>query len=570
MQKVSICMPVYNGSNYLRSAIESALAQDYTNLEIIVVNDGSTDEGATEEIARSFGSRIRYFSQSNGGVAKALNTAVLNATGDYFTWLSHDDLYFPHKTKAQIEFLNQLGRMDACIFSDYDLIDSNDGLLTTVRLPIERLRTSPAIALMQGMINGCSLMIPMSAIRRHGPFDERLRYTQDYELWNKILDELEFFHQPEVLIRYRIHPSQDSQKSPTLKEVNTLWMGMVEKRTETQRAQLFGSSPRYFSKLAKFLSDAKVDEAAQYANNLGKALLSRSLTTVVIPFWNECELTCRAIRSALGQINANIEVIVVDDGSTEDITPVVELAETDSRVKLLRQRNLGPAAARNFALLEARGDYIAFLDADDFFLPNKVERQIQLMQEHGALFSHTSYYVSYPGECSGLGLWRSGNFGGACYPQIMSGCPIAMPTVMLHRSIIDEGFCFPVHTLIGEDVLAWVDLAMKYLLLGIDEPLSVVEWSHTSAALCQKKQAFAYAHLLPLFEQHPVHGRYVYQINEVRGALNQIAHRWVSQGEQFDAPHLGTNVSDMANIAWAKNADFTEARCGRLVLPQRI
>ena len=63
---ISIIIPVYNGSNYLRDAINSALAQTYTNIEIIVVNDGSNDNGETEKIALSYGEKIRYFSKENG------------------------------------------------------------------------------------------------------------------------------------------------------------------------------------------------------------------------------------------------------------------------------------------------------------------------------------------------------------------------------------------------------------------------------------------------------------------------------------------------------------------------
>ena len=75
-KKVSIIIPVYNGSNYLKEAIESALAQTYDNVEVLVVNDGSNDGGATEQIALSYGERIRYFKKENGGVASALNVGI--------------------------------------------------------------------------------------------------------------------------------------------------------------------------------------------------------------------------------------------------------------------------------------------------------------------------------------------------------------------------------------------------------------------------------------------------------------------------------------------------------------
>jgi glycosyltransferase involved in cell wall biosynthesis len=74
--KVSIIIPVYNGSNFLKEAIDSAIAQTYKNIEIIVINDGSSDNGATEKIAKSYGDKIRYFKKENGGVATALNLGI--------------------------------------------------------------------------------------------------------------------------------------------------------------------------------------------------------------------------------------------------------------------------------------------------------------------------------------------------------------------------------------------------------------------------------------------------------------------------------------------------------------
>ena len=92
--KVSVIIPVYNGSNYLSDAINSALSQTYSNLEIIIVNDGSSDNGKTKEIALSYGNKIKYIEKENGGVSSALNTGIKNMTGEYFSWISHDDIFY--------------------------------------------------------------------------------------------------------------------------------------------------------------------------------------------------------------------------------------------------------------------------------------------------------------------------------------------------------------------------------------------------------------------------------------------------------------------------------------------
>lgn len=560
--KVSICMPVFNGGRYFRSALESALAQDYSNLEIVVVNDGSTDGGETEHIALEYGDRIRYFYQPNSGVAGAMNTALAHMTGDFFAWLSHDDIHLPHKTSSQVAYLCRLGRPNACLFSDFDLIGPEDEPLSTFRAPAKHIQQNPRLALFNGMINGCTLLIPAEIMRTFGPFDERLRCTQDYDLWNRIIAQHDFFHQPEVLVRYRIHPDQGTQSKQAVIEGEALWQAMLESRNEVERAQMFGSTRRYFASLATFLDATPYQKAAAYAQARSVDAGANALVSVVIPFWNEVPLALRAACSALNQTHRQVEVLVVDDGSTEDISPLTLLAETEPRLRLMHQPNSGPAAARNRAMSAVQGDYVAFLDADDQFLPHKIERQLDLMQRHGALFSHTSYYVDYPERGKGLGLWHSGDFTGACYPRIIGMCPIAMPTVMLHRSLIDEGFAFPTALRTGEDVLAWIDLAMRYTLLGIDEPLSIVEWSDSSAALNSAKQVSGLSSLVDVLMKHPVHQRNGAEIGKLRQAILAITRDWIAAGRQIEAVKT---QNDLVKAAFSAQPDFPAAGSGRVL-----
>jgi glycosyltransferase involved in cell wall biosynthesis len=527
-------MPVFNGGHYFQEALESALAQDYENFEIVVVNDGSTDGGETERIALSYGDRVRYFHQENRGVSGALNTALAHMSGDYFAWLSHDDLHVPHKTAAQIDYLGRLGRPRACLFADYDLIGPAGELIATVRLPAELLRRNPRLPLLNGMINGCTLLIPADIIREFGPFDEALRATQDYDLWNRILARQEFFHQPEVLVRYRIHPGQGTHSMRAVTEGDVLWKAMLDSRSEVERAQMFGSTRRYYSSLATFLDATPYKGAAAYAHARAAGTNDEVLVSVIIPFWNEVSMTLRAAQSALDQTHRHVEVVLVNDGSTQDIAPLVALADNEPRVKLLSQGNAGPAAARNKGLDAAQGAYIAFLDADDQFLPQKIERQLEQMQRHGALLSHTSYYVAYP-ECEqGYGLLRSGVFGGSCYPQIIGSCPIAMPTVMIHRSLIDEGFAFPCELRVGEDMLAWIDLALRYALLGIDEPLSIVEWMASGAALSRAKEVVRLSEVVEALRRHPLHKGHTGEIDRLAQAIRDIAKQWIDAGREIE------------------------------------
>ena len=213
---VSIVIPVYNGSNYMRDAIDSALAQVYENIEVIVVNDGSNDNGKTEEIALSYGDRIRYFYKENGGVASALNYGIEKMRGEYFSWLSHDDMYTPNKVSKQVDVLQQYdGR--AIVFSDYYTFSHpgpavphaiSKNAVNSVRclLAIDTVNT----------LNGCSLLVPKKMFDELGYFDTELKITQDYDRWFCFAHHVPFVHINEPLIISRQHEEQDSRKMPIL------------------------------------------------------------------------------------------------------------------------------------------------------------------------------------------------------------------------------------------------------------------------------------------------------------------------------------------------------------------
>ena len=212
--KVSIVIPVYNGSDFLREAINSALAQTYSNIEIIVINDGSNDSGATEKIAFSYGDRIRYFSKPNGGVASALNMAIDNMSGEYFSWLSHDDLYFEQKVERQIEFLsafNSEERNKIIVYSDYAHFTNNPDEVELRKMPGVPPSEFRYWLTTENILHGCTLLIPKTAFTRIGKFDMQLRTTQDYDLWFRLAKEFMFVHLGECLVKSRLHPNQGSK-----------------------------------------------------------------------------------------------------------------------------------------------------------------------------------------------------------------------------------------------------------------------------------------------------------------------------------------------------------------------
>ena len=211
---VSIVIPVYNGSNYMKEAIDSALAQTYSNIEVIVVNDGSTD--STEQIALSYGEKIRYFAKDNGCVSSALNVGIANMRGSYFSWLSHDDIYTPDKIAMQVNALQSLAVRDTLILCGWTYIDEKSQPIRNKQsrcsLPYGAVLPWGNVLhylLEKGTFNGCALLIPKAAFDICGKFDERLRFNQDGFMWNKIfLSGFSLLRVTDECVKSRIHSGQ--------------------------------------------------------------------------------------------------------------------------------------------------------------------------------------------------------------------------------------------------------------------------------------------------------------------------------------------------------------------------
>jgi hypothetical protein len=299
------------------------------------------------------------------------------------------------------------------------------------------------------------------------------------------------------------------------------WLALLEDTSPAERALVCGSSRRFFQTMAESLAAEKYLAAEQRARDLAEAA-SAPIVSVIMPVVGEFDLADRAIRSVLLQSYLNLEVIVIVDKDAADIKQLTDIVRADSRVRVLRDDGNGSGAARNLGVDLAHGEYIAFLDHDDWFMPTKIAKQSAAMIEHGFLFSHTSYLVVYPSRNLGPAVMHSGRKTGTLFPEIMSNCPIATPTVMIHRAIAAGGFRFPTEYHLGADSVLWTEIASTYPVLGIDVPLSVVEWSDESAAINLMKQSRALKTIHDAFAGHPIFGSFGRKLEELRGAMQSL------------------------------------------------
>jgi glycosyltransferase involved in cell wall biosynthesis len=218
--RVTIGLPVYNGEKYLRLAVESILQQDYTDFELIISDNASTD--ATQEICRELAekdARIRYFrNTTNIGLTKNFNRVFEISNGDFFTWANHDDIYLPGFLRRCVEVLDQAPATVVLVAPRAEVIDEN-GFSTQIR--VERLHTThpqPHRRVADLLRDAFWLtaqygLFRSSALRRtrlHSGF-----YMEDYVLLLELAILGEIWEVPETLFLKRHHSERASEINKT-------------------------------------------------------------------------------------------------------------------------------------------------------------------------------------------------------------------------------------------------------------------------------------------------------------------------------------------------------------------
>lgn len=234
--KVSIIIPVYNGSDYLERAILCSLNQTYKNIEIIVVNDGSTDDNKSRIIAEKYKKWIKYYEKENGGVSSALNYGIKKMSGDYFAWLSHDDLIEKEHIEKLVEYVSVVGHEKHIPYSAFKIVDENEVIKIdesiNAQLHCFDYKTSVLknyFTLLKGEINGGSVLIPKEAFDKYGYFDEKQRITQERDMWSRLINEYEFICIPYATAIIRSHSKQVTNTNPRIKlESNTKNLDIIK------------------------------------------------------------------------------------------------------------------------------------------------------------------------------------------------------------------------------------------------------------------------------------------------------------------------------------------------------
>lgn len=214
--RVSVVIPVYNGAATIERTIASVYAQTFGDFELIVIDDGSTDDTAAR-VAASADARLKLHRYANAGLAESRNRGVARARGELIAFLDADDLWTSDKLEAQVAALAAAPRA-ALAYSLTDSIDAQDRFLARGSHIVENGQVYEKLVLRNVLDNGSTPLIRAATLRAAGPFDVTIPATADWDMWMRLALRDEIVCVPKVQVLYRVHDGAMSSNVRVLEE----------------------------------------------------------------------------------------------------------------------------------------------------------------------------------------------------------------------------------------------------------------------------------------------------------------------------------------------------------------
>ncbi len=422
MSKISVIIPVFNAEKYIRKCLDSILDQTCKDLEVICVDDGSTDRSL--DILREYENadrRVKVLSQENAGAGAARNKGLEYASGEFLSFLDSDDFFEPDMYERVLEKAEQY-QADFVVFgsdqyyTDQDTFKSVNWVIRHKEIPpyqpfsyrsltgnvfktfvgwawdklyrksfidrwnlrFQEQRTSNDLFFVFSALVLAEKIAVDPQIYAHQRRDSAasLSKTRENSWWcfhdalielkNLLIKEDIYWELEQDYINYALHFTLWNYNSLAEPTKTTLYEKL--KKEWLKEFGIIGKEADYFYNKKEYTQYAEI--FMDHSENKEDIKVS-----VIIPVYNAMSYLEECITSLLDQTLKETEYIFVDDGSTDSSPQLLqEYAEKDNRIKILYQKNQYAGIARNNGLKEAQGKYVIFLDADDFFDPELLEK----------------------------------------------------------------------------------------------------------------------------------------------------------------------------------------------------
>jgi glycosyltransferase involved in cell wall biosynthesis len=512
---ISVVTPSFNQGRFIERCIQSVLAQGYPRFEHIIYDNCSTD--GTLDVLRRY-PQLDWISEPDRGQSAALNKAIRKSRGEIVAWLNADDYYAPGAFDV---VARELGR-DSGTLVLVGRIQVLDATGRVLRTTTPRFAGHAALVDLWSHGHGLSqpgMFFRRAALDRVGLLNEGLHYAMDYDLWLRLTQHFPIKVVDALLANFVVHPQS---KTGQARYFSGFW-----REAERSSRRYWGSPlrPKYW-RLARscnrFISDAltravldshKHDRRLKW-KLLGELLRRRPLAlgnryllaaigerllgqqpvcaavptrehlrngrvTVVIPTYNRAALVRRAIASVRRQTARQLcDIVVVDDGSTDDTARVLQ--SHGNEIQYLYQQNAGVSAARNAALRETVNEFVAFLDSDDEWAPDKIERQLAMLQKYPAAI----LVAAHGARRTAAGQTWSPALAPVPYgqpvdlaPHLFNGLFLLTSGVMVRSRYLPRCGPFCTNLRMCEDYLLWLQLACRGPAIALRETLVTCGWN---------------------------------------------------------------------------------------------
>ena len=392
--RVSLIITVYNRERYLPATIESVLSQTDPDFELLIWDDGSSDNSVA--IAQHYAnqdSRIQVVAAPHQGRAPALKAAVAATTGTYLGFVDSDDLLAETALQDTVAILDQKPHI-GLVYTDYVVMDAN-GVVREYG-PLCQTPYSKERILLEFMVFHFRLL-RRSVYDQVGGIDTQFTCAQDYDLCLKLSEITDIFHLPKPLYYYRYH-KQSISGEQRIQQI------LLSQKAVQDAFQRRGMAHDYELDFYLFMRTSLVRKPQQTAGHLletPKASIASHSTpevSIILPTYNRKVLLDRALQSIFSQTYTDYEIVVIDDASTDGTVGWLQTAYPQITVIAL-DHNQGAAAARNVGIRAAQGNIIAFLDSDDQWHNQYLEKQVQSLADHPkAVLSYTQSYSTLEGS----------------------------------------------------------------------------------------------------------------------------------------------------------------------------